>query len=110
MWLGDDATGHLSPGDGPEDVPVGDGHGADPAAGHEHTPLPFDTITAVDLDGDGLLETMIVHDGEQITVSYDLDGDGATDYETVFDAEGHAVSWQDQRDPDGSRHWRRVSG
>ena len=120
MWLGDDAmwTGHdLPAGDLPADGLDGSGeHLGEPAewtgggaAGAGHEPLPFDTITAMDMDGDGVLETMIVHDGEETIVSYDLDGDGATDFETVFDGHGHAVSWQDQQDADGTWHWRRVS-
>ncbi|GAA4822162.1 DUF6802 family protein [Tomitella cavernea] len=121
MWLGNDlpedgmdggeefAAAH-SDADGISTWPAAEGGAAGAGDVLAHEPLPFDTITAVDMDGDGVLETMIVHDGEQITVSYDLDGDGHTDYETVFDGEGHAVSWQDRQDPDGTWHWRRVSG
>ncbi len=112
MWLGNDL-----PGDGAEGTGGAGEHPAEPeewaggaASETGYEPLPFDTITAVDTDGDGVLETMIVHDGEEITVSYDLDGDGTTDFETVFDGRGHAVSWQDQQDADGTWHWRRVPG
>lgn len=120
MWVGNDMPDDLTGAGGANPVISGDvdstptwpadgvGLGGGAVEAVDHEPLPFDTITAVDMDGDGVLETMIVHDGEQITVSYDLDGDGYTDYETVFDEQGRASSWQDQRDADGSWHWRRV--
>lgn len=73
-------------------------------------PLAFDSLTAIDTDGDGIFETMIVQDGEDITLVYDLDADGLTDFQTEFTDSGEPVSWRDERDADGQWHWRRIPG
>ena len=72
------------------------------------TPLAFDSLSAIDTDGDGVFETMVVQDGDDLTLVYDLDGDGLTDFQTSFTQTGEPMSWRDERDEDGQWHWRRI--
>ncbi len=73
-------------------------------------PIAFDSLTAIDTDGDGIFETMVVRDGDDITLVYDLDGDGITDFQTEFGQTGEPMSWRDELDEDGQWHWRRIDG
>lgn len=78
--------------------------------GTAFAPLAFDSLTAIDTDGDGIFETMVVQDGDELTLVYDLDGDGLTDFQTEFKETGEPISWRDEQDEDGQWHWRRVDG
>lgn len=107
MWTSDEFVNFGQPADGAGlDDSALDGPGED----SPFTALAFDSLTAIDTDGDGVFETMIVQEGDDVTLVYDLDGDGITDFQTEFTDEGEPVSWRDERDEDGQWHWRRISG
>ncbi|GEM_PF-6872298 len=94
----------------PECAPLGAGEppGVSPLIDPDFQPVDFDSVTAIDVDGDGVLETMIVRTGDEITVVYDLDGDGAADYQTRVGADGSVDSWWGHRGADGTAHWHCV--
>ncbi|MDG3010301.1 hypothetical protein G4X40_09060 [Rhodococcus sp. D2-41] len=69
-------------------------------------PAEFDAGHAVDTDGDGLAETMVVQGDDGLTVAYDLDGDGHTDYQVEFDPTGGYRSWELHTGADGAAAWR----
>lgn len=71
-------------------------------------PAEFDAQRAVDTDGDGLAETMVVEGGDALTVVYDLDGDGRTDYQVEFDPTGGYRSWELQLGENGTAGWQLV--
>ncbi|WP_024795679.1 DUF6802 family protein [Tomitella biformata] len=105
MWTSDEFVGFggiEGGGEGHPEAPDGDQV--------QFTPIAFDSLTAIDTDGDGIFETMIVQDGDDLTLVYDLDGDGLTDFQTEFKETGEPMSWRDERDEDGQWHWRRVDG
>ena len=105
MWTSDEFVDFGRVDDGVQDTAAGpDGEES------VFTPIAFDSLTAIDTDGDGIFETMIVQDGEELTLVYDLDGDGLTDFQTTFTEAGEPLSWRDERDEDGQWHWRRIEG
>lgn len=116
MWTSDEFVdfGRYEGGDGlGDDLREGLADGLGGAADEEgtaFTPIAFDSLTAIDTDGDGVFETMVVQDGDDLTLVYDLDGDGLTDFQTDFTETGEPISWRDERDEDGQWHWRRIPG
>jgi len=94
----------------PECTPLGPDApaGISPLIDPDFQSVDFDSVTAIDVDGDGVLETMIVRTGDEITVVYDLDGDGDADYQTRVGADGSADSWWGHRGADGTAHWHRI--
>jgi hypothetical protein len=63
---------------------------------------------AVDLDGDGILDTRVYSDGGGMTIASDLDEDGWADHVARIEADGAYAAWEPQRDPDGTVRWDPV--
>ena len=103
MWTSDEFMNIGQP-----DGASGEVEAEGPGQASAFAPIAFDSLTAIDLDGDGIFETMVVQDGDDVTLVYDLDGDGLTDFQTEFTEAGEPVSWRDERDEDGQWHWRRI--
>lgn len=58
-----------------------------------------------DLDGDGILETRVVHTAAGVTVASDGDADGVMDEFTAFQRDGDYQSWEIFRESEGSARW-----
>ncbi|EME51900.1 hypothetical protein G352_25092 [Rhodococcus ruber BKS 20-38] len=63
---------------------------------------------AVDVDGDGLPETVTFATAEALVVASDTDADGWFDRVTELGDDGRFGVWQFRRDVDGAEFWTRI--
>lgn len=74
-----------------------------PDSDFDHVDAPDSVM--YDLDGNGILETRVVHTDAGVTVASDGDADGVMDKFTAFERDGDYESWEIFRETEGSARW-----
>lgn len=65
-------------------------------------------LDAFDLDGDGIVDSRVVHADTGVAVVSDFDRDGAADRVTTVESDGDFSAWECRRDEAGSLVWARI--
>ncbi|MDV6271990.1 DUF6802 family protein [Rhodococcus erythropolis] len=67
--------------------------------------LNFD---AFDLDGDGTVDSRVVHSDDAVVIVSDFDRDGVADRLTMIESDVDYSSWECRRDDEGSLVWQKI--
>jgi len=67
--------------------------------------LNFD---AFDLDGDGTVDSRVVHTDDDVVIVSDFDRDGSADRLTMIESDGDYSAWECSRDDEGALVWQKI--
>lgn len=67
--------------------------------------LNFD---AFDLDGDGTVDSRVVHTDDAVVIVSDFDRDGSADRLTMIESDGDYSAWECRRDDEGALVWQKI--
>lgn len=91
-----------------ENVPVSAASDFDPDNfGEDSGAIPLTGLTH-DIDGDGILDTVIFDSGHSVVIASDMDSDGSADHLTMIQGSGEYASWEFRRDSEGVVHWEQT--
>ena len=63
---------------------------------------------SLDLDNDGVADSLSLSDPDSTSVWSDYDHDGFADHVTVVEEDGDYAAWEYHRHPDGTSEWRKT--
>ncbi|MFE5644820.1 DUF6802 family protein [Rhodococcus sp. NPDC056516] len=63
---------------------------------------------AFDLDGDGTVDSRVVHSDDAVVIVSDFDRDGSADRLTMIESDGDYSAWECRRDDAGSLVWQKI--
>lgn len=63
---------------------------------------------AFDGDGDGVVDSHVVHAGDAVVVASDFDRDGNADRVTMIESDGDYSAWECRRGIDGALVWHEI--
>ena len=65
-------------------------------------------LDAFDLDGDGIVDSRVIHSDDALVVVSDFDHDGGVDRVAMVEADGDYSAWECHRDDEGLLVWDRI--
>ncbi|MFD4366741.1 DUF6802 family protein [Rhodococcus sp. NPDC058521] len=75
--------------------------------GHDSDAVAL-TDPTLDIDGDGILDSVSFQSGDAMIVATDMDGDGTADNVTMVHEDGEYEAWEFHRGEDGQPHWEQT--
>ncbi|QIP38404.1 hypothetical protein G9444_1160 [Rhodococcus erythropolis] len=60
------------------------------------------------MDGDGTVDSRVVHSDDDVVIVSDFDRDGSADRLTMIESDGDYSAWECSRDDEGALVWQKI--